>query len=389
MRRVRQGPSAANGNTSPLPQTPLPLDQATAGKTYVTQWLSAFDLPNSASLPFRVYVLRCLRAGTTDMFMYYVGLIDKLELENRMRKHAMTLSGCPRFTRVHKALGLELLWPAASRASEAYAFSFMLTKFPSEVDVLETVVLGGYVQTAVAPLPTNTFLSLQGEYRMVQATCLDCGLPGHYAGATKCKGYTRIAGLSASSTISSSSLTTVASSSRAAAPVDTKRTSSSSASAVLVPAIDYEQRASDWLSTHNFVAEWLGLPAVLGALREPSKNPNRYLQSASDCKSKLWLLGANQQAPKWNEDYKRSGKRHGANNPFLVCKTFLKRVLMERYRHKLQFYWTWVLLDMGSIFGKFHRLVFASFTQNVSTTQGRSLRPCEKRKKVKKGVCCG
>ena len=335
MRPVRQGPSAARGNTSSPPQSLLPLDQATAGKTYVTQWLSAFDLPNNASVPYRVYVLRCLRSGTTDMFMYYVGLIDKLELEKRMRKHAMTLAGCPRITRVHKALGLELLWPASNLASEAYAFSFMLAKFSSEVDVLETVVLGGYVQTAVAPLPNNIFVSSQREYRMIQGTCLDCGLPGHYAGARKCKGYIRIAGLPTSSPISSSSLTTLSSASRTAAPVHSKTASPSSASAVRAPAIDYEKRASDWLTTHNFVAEWLGLRAVLGALCEPIKNPNRYLQSSSDSTSKLWLLGARKQAPKWNEDYKRSGKRHGENKPFLVRKTFLKRVLMERYRHKL------------------------------------------------------
>ena len=223
-------------------------------------------------------------------------------------------------------LGLELLWPAANRASEAYAFSFMLAKFPSEIDVLETVVLGGYAQTAVAPLPNNNFVSLQREYRMVQATCLDCGLPGHYAGAAKCKGYTRIVGLPASSTISSS---------RPAARADSKIFSSSSASVVVARAVDYDQRASDWLSALNLVADWLGLSAVLEALREPSKNPNRYLQSTSDCMSKLWTLGPKQQAPKWNEDYKRSGKRHGAKNPFLVRKSFLKKVLVERYRHKL------------------------------------------------------
>ena len=65
------------------------------------------------------------------------------------------------------------------------------------------------------------------------------------------------------------------------------------------------------------------------------KNPNRYLQTSSDAKSKLWLLGTRQQAPKFNEDYKRSAKRHGDNKPFLVRKAFLKRVLMEGYRHKL------------------------------------------------------
>ena len=163
MQRVRNGALPTAGTTtSGFPQQALPLDQATAGKTYVTQWLSSFDLPNSISLPYRVYVLKCLRSGTLDKFVYYVGLIEKFELENRMRKHANRLSGCPRYTRVHKPLGLELLWPAASRAGEADAFAFMLAKFHGEVDVLETAVLGGYVQTAVAPLPGDIFTSLQG-----------------------------------------------------------------------------------------------------------------------------------------------------------------------------------------------------------------------------------
>ena len=180
-------------------------------------------------------------------------------------------------------------------------------------------------------MPSNIFTSLQREFRMIHGTCLECGLPGHFAGARKSKGYARIVGLPTSSpTSSSSSSRAVPLAANTAAP-----TSTSIAPSRCVAAPDYQKRVDEWLTTHSCVAEWLSLRAVLVALRETVKNPNRYLQTSSDAKSKLWLLGTRQQAPKFNEDYKRSDKRHGDNKPFLVRKAFLKRVLMERYRHKL------------------------------------------------------
>ena len=74
------------------------------------------------------------------------------------------------------------------------------------------------------------------------------------------------------------------------------------------------------------------------ALSEPSSPPGGGgvagpAVGVADCFGPL--LGTRQQATKFNEDYKRSAKRHGDNKPFLVRKAFLKRVLMERYRHKL------------------------------------------------------
>ena len=70
------------------------------------------------NLPFRVYVLKCAGKHANDEYFWYVGIIEVKALIARMKKHFSKDVGAS-FTKAHRPLSIELVWPAAVSAAEA------------------------------------------------------------------------------------------------------------------------------------------------------------------------------------------------------------------------------------------------------------------------------
>ena len=186
---------------------------------------------------------------------------------------------------------------------------------------------------------------------MVNDRCLDCGRVGHFAGSAACAKSQRAACLSSSSAsvvslpkapvakclaVASGNASTlvVAAAAKFSAPALAKPKAVASSATVSAAVDDVEARFGSWLSRKRLRDDngWIPLKPVLIALGEPWKNPGRYLEVTSDSPSKLWTLGKQKRTPRMNEDYKRAVSGHGGNKPYVVRKTFLKRVMNERYK---------------------------------------------------------
>jgi hypothetical protein len=101
--------------------------------------------------------------------------------------------------------------------------------------------------------------------------------------------------------------------------------------------VDWNARFETWLIDKSLREDggWIPLKPALKALGESCKNPGRYVEAGSDAPGKLWLVGQLKRVPRQNLDYKRGASVRGGCNPFLVRKTFLKEVVLERFKHKL------------------------------------------------------
>ena len=75
-------------------------------------------LKRDLELPFRVYVLKCRGKHADDEYYWYVGIIEAKALVARMKKH-FSRDGASSFTKAHRPLSIEFVWPAATSAAEA------------------------------------------------------------------------------------------------------------------------------------------------------------------------------------------------------------------------------------------------------------------------------
>ena len=129
MRRVR--PENVSSRSASKPQDALCFNRVDPNKPFCIEFLSDFDLSFDVSHLFRIYVLKCQHGQMLGSVAYYVGIIEKGSLLERLEKHR-SQRNCPLFTRVHKPLGVELLSSATLRAAEGYLFMYLLGKFPHE-----------------------------------------------------------------------------------------------------------------------------------------------------------------------------------------------------------------------------------------------------------------
>lgn len=345
MKRAQSSASSSGA----FPREALCLEDATVDTCFCTDFLKDFDLPKGQGLPYRVFVLRCQQARIlTGGFAYYVGFIDKDGLQEHLEKYFTRRPDSARFTRVNEPLGVELLWPVQSRAAEAYLFAFLLGKLDEDA-ALRHVRLGGWTQTNVAPLPVAAFNSLQREWRMVHDRCLDCGLAGHFAGSSLCVQAQQGVKAKAAPSSSSSSAASVPSlpmplpvavAAKAIAPAPAANAVEPAPAPKAVPPApveDLDGQFDSWITSKGLIDSdgWISLNAVLKALGEAWKSPRRYVLANSDCPAKLWTLGVDRRAPTQDTDFKQEATTRGGYGPFVVRKTFLKDVMLERCRHKL------------------------------------------------------
>ena len=356
MQRVRSSADVSRLACTRYPTAVLDWKDASVDKHHCTQFLSDFDLPLDLDLPCRVYVLRCVQARTlTGGFAYYVGSIDKEYLQDRLQKHCSGHADGARFTKENKPLGLELLWPARSRAAEAYLFNVLLGKLGEDA-VLRHGRLGGWTQTHVAPFPVANFNWLQREWRMVNDRCLDCGALGHFSGSilcTKIPGGAREGGGEGQKAIAKASNSPIDCASAPSLPIDASARLSTpvvereaavanvvagTGKAKAAAPDDLDERFEKWLTRKKLHVDdnnWIPLKSVLLALNEPWKNPSRYVDPSSDAPSKLWTMGPQKRRPRKTMDYRFANNPHGGHKQLVVKKAFLKTVVAERYKRKL------------------------------------------------------
>ena len=86
---------------------------------------------------------------------------------------------------------------------------------------------------------------------------------------------------------------------------------------------------------------WLPMTVVLSALGESQNNAKRYLDSDSDTTSnnKLWVLGPQKKEPVYEEDWTQIQRGRGGGyrrqGSYHVRQTFLKKIVVARYKHRL------------------------------------------------------
>ena len=88
-------------------------------------------LVNDPLLPFRVYVLQCKPLSVGGEPTYYVGIEHRSQIWRRLQSHKGQTETAAHFTKSHKPVQIELVWPAATRAAEAFVFYALLAKLPS------------------------------------------------------------------------------------------------------------------------------------------------------------------------------------------------------------------------------------------------------------------
>ena len=102
-----------------LPRRPT-LTTLSTQSIYRSCHVPDLKLEKALNLPFRVYVLKCAGKHARDEYFWYVGIIEVKALIARMKKHCSKDGGAS-FTKAHRPLSIELVWPAAVSAAEALA----------------------------------------------------------------------------------------------------------------------------------------------------------------------------------------------------------------------------------------------------------------------------
>jgi len=260
----------------------------------------------------------------------YVGITSKDRVAERLQEHASGRGAA--FTNERKAAAILYLHPALHLGVEAYVYAAALAAVGDE-----KVLVGGHVAGWVQTFPTSRFgkqpqEQIRREFRMVSDRCLICGFDQHKS--RRCPQAKKPAHTPASSSQAAST----ASSSR---PVRTRP-------AVTLPTDDQlydlwftgSSPAKRDLNLDLMDDAWLPMMQVLKALGEKSSNnAKRYLSAASDCPRKLWRVGVGATLGVEDRDWKSlkpPGGGVGKRSGYVVRKTFLKKVVLARYRHRLR-----------------------------------------------------
>ena len=95
------------------------------------------------------------------------------------------------------------------------------------------------------------------------------------------------------------------------------------------------------LTNHVVEDAWVPMVVTLPALKLGSNNAKRYLSAASDTPRKIWRIGAKKELPVEGRDWKmiqsRKGGGYQKSGGYHVRTKFLKKVVLERFRHCLRY----------------------------------------------------
>ena len=160
-----------------MERPPLYTD-VTAQSKHWGKFVPDLGLTENINLEFRVYLLRCAPSTVGAPYTWYGGVEHRSMLARRLRAQFEQTPSAAHFCKVHKPQAIEIVWPAASRAAEAYVFAAIAEKLPS--NALAAGRLGGWTQTNSVMNKFNKVV-VERERRMVANCCLSCGKAGHFA----------------------------------------------------------------------------------------------------------------------------------------------------------------------------------------------------------------
>ena len=333
---------------------------------YPGSLLPDLHLADNLSFDLRVYVLRCKPHIIGGPFCYYVGLARKGELGERIRSHVDGVGAA--FTKANPPLGIEYVWPASNRAVEAYVFFALMERLPESAAIMGR--LGGWAQVYASPNTTAT-AALREQKRILDNRCIHCGGRGHYiidCPSRRVGDPARVAPLqhiaprpaAPSLPLQTSEpidpLMPLPSRSEAGG-VQCANLATSSGNRVPVTSLPVEQTTpsravpsahhmTDDMKFESFCGRhgltfddsgWILLAPFVKAVGESKGHVNRFVSADSDCPKKLWLTGPRKtHIPVEHRDWKRAVGRGGGNagGLYYCRKTFLKKVLLQRYPHK-------------------------------------------------------
>jgi len=139
---------------------------------YWSKELPDLGLVMDMKLPFRVYVMACEPRSWGGPKTVYVGIANRSQIARRIQTDVGQGPSAPHFCQTYAPQYILGVFPAASRAVEAFAF-YALAANRSERS-LSCGALGGWTQTST-DLSKLSKLNLERERRMVAARCLKCG----------------------------------------------------------------------------------------------------------------------------------------------------------------------------------------------------------------------
>ena len=98
--------------TAPAPS------KVTDAIAYWGQSVPKLGLECRREFAYRVYVIKCAGTGPNSPYFYYVGITRSDNISKRMLEHFLDRKGSA-FTVAHRPLSIELIYPAATAATEA------------------------------------------------------------------------------------------------------------------------------------------------------------------------------------------------------------------------------------------------------------------------------
>ena len=225
----------------------------------------------------------------------------------------------------------------------------------------EGIIVGGHVGGWVQTFPTSRFgkqpqEQMRRDFRMVTGRCLICGSADHKAKEHSKKPHLsqRAPTIPHASQSSARPISSVSTLARTAAQPSATPSSARPALARPAVALPTDDQLYDlWFTGSNpskrdlsldLVDDaWLPMVQVLKALGEKSSNnAKRYLSADSDCPKKLWRVGVRPTLGVENRDWKTMMRPRGGGGArgggIVVRKTFLKKVVLAKYRHRLRPY---------------------------------------------------
>lgn len=326
----------------------LDLDAVKPDRIFRGTFLPDLGLEPDLTFKYRVYVFLC-QADFNYPYNYYVGIVPQYELVKRVGDHRHKRGAD--FTAANPSLSLLFLFPAASPAVEAYVYSAVMTQLPEHA--IANGRLGGWTQTC----PRSRFFEeakkqSAREWRMVNNCCLTCGQDDHKVRNCPRQAKPTIPSSTFASLQAISSPTLpVEKASRAERSTPHSKESTRTASQIAQPRRTDCQLFQQWFSGHNCIGRnlsdvedgngWLPMTVVLPALGESKNNAKRYLDRDSDTirNRKLWVLGPHKRDPVRDQDWKQlhTGKGGGyqKQGAYHCKKSFLKKIVLVRYSHKL------------------------------------------------------
>ena len=137
--------------------------------TWRSDLVPDLGLAEDISNKYRIYIIECKAGQSGGPPVYYVGICEASELRSRLEKH-WAGSGA-HFTKVNKPQRVHLIWPAAPKSAEGYAYYAMLETLPPN----SARRLGGWVQTSSNPSALGCDVIEQAR-RNMKDKCFNCGV---------------------------------------------------------------------------------------------------------------------------------------------------------------------------------------------------------------------